>query len=82
MMRIRTGRMFAHASRDYQRQLYVPTRRTNPVLHKRRYSIDVNTGVERREIQKVCTFPQHTICRRSLLACKPLWMLRILTLFL
>lgn len=47
MMRVRTNTMFALALRDYQRQQYAPTRRTRPNLHKRRYSVDVNSGKEK-----------------------------------
>jgi len=59
-MRVRTNTMLALALRDYQRQQYAPTRRTRPRLHKRRYSIDVNSGEERRRFRMVSHFPvQH-----------------------
>lgn len=43
VMRVQTPKMFAIASRDYQRDGFLPTKRTKPALLKRRYSIDVNT---------------------------------------
>ena len=53
MMRVRINTMFALALRDYQRRQYVPTRRTRPKLHRRRYSVDVNSGEERRRFESV-----------------------------
>lgn len=53
MMSYRTERMFAHALRDYQRENHAPMKRTRPPLHMRRYSIDVNTGVEERGRKRV-----------------------------
>lgn len=53
MMRVHTDRMSVLASRDYQRQQYAPTRHTIPALRKRRYSIDVNDGVEKRPSKRV-----------------------------
>jgi hypothetical protein len=45
---VRTNTVFALALRDYQRHQYAPTRRTRPKLHKRKYSVDVNSGKENR----------------------------------
>lgn len=53
MMRIHTDGMSVLASRDYQRQQYTPTRHTIPALRKRRYSIDVNNGVEKCPFKRV-----------------------------
>ncbi|KAH6633549.1 hypothetical protein C7974DRAFT_375620 [Boeremia exigua] len=54
IMRVRTEKMFAHASRDYQRHQYAPTQRTESALRRRRYSVDVSTGVEKRKAKKIC----------------------------
>jgi hypothetical protein len=63
MMHVHTSDMFALASRDYQRQHYAPTRRTSPVLLRRRYTIDVNLGIGERPIGQVRDFPGR--CRGS-----------------
>ncbi|KAF1925566.1 uncharacterized protein M421DRAFT_94645 [Didymella exigua CBS 183.55] len=52
MMHVRTKRMLALALRDYQRHHHVPTRRTKPPLHKRRYSIDVHKGFDRDRVKR------------------------------
>ncbi|KAJ8116962.1 hypothetical protein OPT61_g1739 [Boeremia exigua] len=51
-MVVRTANVFAHASRNFQRRQYTPMKRPRTAFHKRRYSIDVNSGVEERKVQR------------------------------
>lgn len=64
MMRVCTRRMVAIASRDYQRPHHVPTKRTNPSLHKRRYSIEVHKGFDKDRTKRVSQH-QHCTCGRE-----------------